>query len=487
MTFSLPKALQPGIRLQLLCGYTAVFTFVLLLAGAVSYHYFEQALEENVTTSLQIQARQIAEEIVVGNNTLTIHDTTGIWSELTSDSPTSSSVGQHPGALVRVLDIQGRVVRETPASKQLLIPPQSITQPLQGQPWEGSIHTIDGQEVQFYSQALIAHGKPFAILQVGQQLDALHELLHKLVGLLLLVGALALLLCAVSSYWLLRRAFIPVQQLIQTARRIQAGHLDQRVPIPQAHDEIHDLALTLNDMLDSLDQSITLQRRFVADASHELRTPVAVIRNKTGVALLKPQEQQEYQSVLQEINLETERLGHLISDLLALARGDESQAPMEQELIRLDQIAEATAASLEPLAEERHIQLNVHTKHPVTLIGDEARLIQVVMNLLENALHYTNAGGEVSLSVEAAQNKAHLVVRDTGIGIAREHLPHIFERFYRVDPARQSGASGNHGLGLSLVEWIVHMHQGSIAVESQPGQGSCFTVTLPLAPPKVTR
>lgn len=488
MNLSFRRGFRPGIRLQVLCGYTTVFTLVLLLAGVVSYHYFEIALEENMTTSLQLQAHQIAEEIVVGNDTLTIHDTTGSWSEIASDSGITSDQSASPSddpnteALVRMLDTHGRVVRETPASQKLQIPSQSITQPLQGQPWEGTTRTVDGQEVQVYSQVLTAHGKPFAVLQVGQSLTALHALLDRLVGLLLLVGVLALLLCAASSYWLLRRAFAPIHHVIQTARRIQAGHLDQRIPLPPAQDEIHDLVLTLNEMLDSLDQTMTRQRRFVADASHELRTPVAVIRNKTSIALLKPQKRQEYLTVLQGINAETERLGHLISDLLALARGDEGQAPFEQEPVRLDLLAEATAASAQSLAEERNIQLTVHSDQPVTLMGDEARLIQVIMNLLENALRFTNPGGQVSLNVKTVQNRVHLVVRDTGIGIAPEHLPHLFERFYRADPARKQTDDNSTGLGLAIVEWIVRVHRGSIAVESQPDQGSCFTVTLPLAP-----
>lgn len=482
MNFSLRHRFRLGIRLQILCGYTLVFTIVLGLSGAISYQYIENALEDNVNTSLQIQAHQLAEEMVVGNDTLTIHDTTGRWSGITSDHSASATGDASTESLVRVLDTQGRVVRETPASKLLQIPPQSITQPLRGQAWEGTIRTVNGQEVQFYSQALTVHGKLFAILQVGQSLRALHALLNQLIGLLLLVGFLALLLCAVSSSWLLRRAFVPIHQVIRTARRIQAGHLDQRVPLPKAADEIRDLALTLNEMLDALDRSMTRQRRFVADASHELRTPVAVIRNKTSIALLKPQKRQEYLTVLRDINEETERLGHLISDLLALARGDEGQAPFEHEPVRLDVLAEATAVSLHPLAEERQIQLVTHIEQPVTVMGDEARLIQVAMNLLGNALRFTNPGGHVSLSVHIEQNTGQLAVRDTGIGIAPEHLPHLFERFYRADPARQHTDGKSTGLGLAIVEWIVRVHHGSIVVKSDVGQGSCFTVMLPLAP-----
>src|SRR6185503_18668575 len=166
--------------------------------------------------------------------------------------------------------------------------------------------------------------------------------------------------------------------------------------------------------------------------------PVAVIRNKTSIVLLQPQKRQEYITVLHEVNTEAERLGKLISDLLALARGDEGHAPFERESVHLDVLVEATAASLQPLAEERAVQLTVHAEQTVTLMGDEARLIQVVMNLLENALRYTNAGGQVSLTVQLGPDQVQVVVQDTGIGIAPEHLPHLFGRFYQVDPARNS-------------------------------------------------
>ncbi|MBO0797071.1 MAG: HAMP domain-containing protein, partial [Ktedonobacteraceae bacterium] len=245
------RGFRPGIRLQVLCGYTVIFGLVLLLAGGVSYHYFENVLENNVNISLQIQAHQIAEEIIIGHDTVTIHDTIGSLSGITTEQPASISGQTNAETLVRLLDTQGHVLRETPASQQLQIPPQSLTQPLQGQPWEGTIRTMGGQEVQFYSQALTAGRKAFAILQVGQSLTVLHALLDQLVFLQLLVGAAALLLCTTSSYWLLGRAFAPIHHLNQTARRIKAGNLDQRVPLPLARDEIRDLALTLNEMLDA--------------------------------------------------------------------------------------------------------------------------------------------------------------------------------------------------------------------------------------------
>lgn len=471
---------RPGMRLQVLCWYTAVFTIVLLLAGAISYHYFENALESSVETSLHIQAQQIATEIVAGKDTIVIHDATGVLSDLSAPSSFVPAVDVNYGALVRLLDSRGQVLRETPACRKLLIPAQSMTQALAGHAWEGTIKTTDDQEVQWYSQALTTQGKAFAVLQVGLSLTSQHQVLRQLVTLLLIVGALALLLCALSSYWLAARSFRPVRKATQTAQRIQAGDLRQRVPLPQAHDEIYDLALTFNEMLDTLEQTMLRQQRFVADASHELRTPVAVIRNKASIALLQPQTRRHYETVLQEITAETERLGHLISDLLVLARGDEGRARFEREPVRFDLLTRATVSSAQALAEERAIRLTVEAEKPVTLKGDEARLMQVVLNLVENALCYTDPGGTVQVEVTAQKDAAYLLVRDTGKGIAPQHLPHLFERFYRADPSRRQTRGNNSGLGLAIVEWIVRLHGGTITVASDVGKGSCFCVQIPL-------
>jgi signal transduction histidine kinase len=235
-------------------------------------------------------------------------------------------------------------------------------------------------------------------------------------------------------------------------------------------------------MIQRLEKAFTRQQRFVADASHELRTPVAAIRSMTDVILAQsiPVEREEYVDVLRDVNIEAERLGHLINDLLSLARTYESQVLLERELVRLDLLVADVAATIEPLAAERDVTIHIVIGQPAIVMGDEVRLIQVIMNLLDNAVTYTNRGGKVTLEVTVQQQRAIMAVSDTGIGIAKEHLDHIFERFYRVDPAR-SRAAGSTGLGLAIVDWIVHAHGGSITVESEIEKGTIFTVTLPIA------
>ena len=254
--------------------------------------------------------------------------------------------------------------------------------------------------------------------------------------------------------------------------------------MPRSKDEIQSLALTFNEMIERLDKAFTRQRRFMADASHELRTPVAAIRSMTDVVLAQstPVEREEYVTVLRDVNAEAERLGHLINDLLSLARTDENQVLLERELVRLDLLVADVAATIEPLAAERGITIEIVAEQPAMVMADEVRLIQVIMNLLDNAVTYTNTGGTVKLEVKVQNNKACMAVSDTGIGIAKDHLDHIFERFYRVDPAR-SRAAGSTGLGLAIVDWIVRAHGGSITVESELGKGTTFTVTLPIVVP----
>jgi signal transduction histidine kinase len=201
----------------------------------------------------------------------------------------------------------------------------------------------------------------------------------------------------------------------------------------------------------------------------------------TELALSHSSDAEDYLLVLREVNAESERLTRLISDLFALVRADEGQIKFDSEPVRLDQLAADVMSSLEPLADERKVTLQTAELNPATVLGDAARLIQIIMSLVDNALTYTNAGGNVTLSVKSTPSYAHLIVRDTGIGIAKNDIEHIFERFYRADPARSKSVGGS-GLGLSIVDWLVHVHNGSISVESEPGKGSTFTVILPLAP-----
>ncbi|GAC1421976.1 MAG: ATP-binding protein [Ktedonobacteraceae bacterium] len=488
MNMPFPRVWPLGVRLQLMFWYTAVFAVLIFFSDMFLYTQLQTSLLGNLDTSLQQQAEQVSNGITTTDgSTIAIQNVTGDLLELGTNAVDQQ--GNHAdvnfGSLVRILDTKGHLLRETAASTTLQVPSVSVTQALQGTPWQGNVTTTTGQQVRLYSMALTEGGTHIAVVQVGESLAQLNAALHSVFLELVLIAPCILLLGALGSYWLASRAFVPIDRLTRTTRQIQAGDLHQRVPVPRTRDEVHRLATTLNEMISRLDEAFRRQRRFVADASHELRTPVAVIRSMTELALFEGMTPQEYKQLLGNINSEAERLGHLISELLALARSDEGKTVLELEPVRLDQLVEGIVANAEILAMEHNVLLHVQAAKPVTVIGDEARLIQALINVLDNAIVYSNEGGLVTISVEQKENTACLTIRDTGIGIAPEHIPHLFERFYRVDPARVRTDGNSSGLGLAIVEWVIHAHGGSITVESQVGQGSSFLITLPLAPTKL--
>jgi two-component system, OmpR family, sensor kinase len=497
---------SPGIRVQLTLWYTAIFALLILLFGLIFYTTLHAFLASGVDSALQLRAEQIAGGVSSESGKIIIHDVTGELPGLdttatpgnpnTTPTVTNSTGGTNItqstlsdvniGTLVRILDRQGKITYISPAFHALELPSASFTGPLHGTSWQGTVNAHNGQAVRMISVTLTDNGAIFGVLQVGESLAQLDATLQSINLALLVITPFVLLLGALGSYWLAKRAFRPILHLTRTAREIKAGDLHRRVPLPRTRDEVYDLAQTLNEMIGRLDQAFTQQRRFVADASHELRTPVTVIRSITDIALEEPLNLDDYGEVLHEINAEAERLGMLINDLLVLARADEEQMLLDREPVRLDLLAFDVAATMEPLAIERGIELRVRALEPATVSGDTARLIQVFMGLVDNALTYTNAGGTVELSVEARGAVACLTVRDTGIGIAEKDVPYIFERFYRADPAR-SRAVGGSGLGLSIAHWVIQAHGGSITVESQAGRGSIFTVKLPLVPSTPTQ
>lgn len=486
----------PGIRLQLTLWYTGISALLLLLFGVTFYSSFQSSMAASLDTNLQMRSQQIAEGITTKNDHMVIENLVGELPELnapaalidssdsdnngsgssSTDEPTATS---HSALYIRVLDTSGHVIYCTPLFKQLTLPNTSVTQPLRGKPWQGTVSNPQGESIRLYSTMLLDNTELVGVVQVGQPLTDLNDRLQDIILGLLLTTPLVLLLSAAVSYWLAGRAFRPIHRLAYTAREIEATDLHQRVPVPLAKDEVRDLSLIFNQMVERLEYAFSQQRRFVADASHELRTPVAVIRSMTEVALSQPSEREDYVSVLQEVNAETERLGQLINDLLALARADEGQVLLDHDPVRLDLLVADVVESMGPLAEERGISLNTTDLEVVTVLGDAARLIQVIMSLVDNGLTYTNVGGRVSLTVSVHKKQACLAVSDTGIGIAAEDKQHIFERFFRADPAR-SRAAGGSGLGLAIVDWVVKAHGGTVIVASQLGKGSTFTIMLPL-------
>src|SRR5262245_13601434 len=311
--------------------------------------------------------------------------------------------------------------------------------------------------------------RDFTVLLMVPLKDVDREL-AQLLAVLATAGPVALAASGGLSYLLARKALSPVEQLCGQTQEVTAERLDRRVPIVNSHDELGRLAETINAMIGRLEHSFAEVRRFTADASHELRTPLAAIRTEAEVALRKPLTLAEHQQLLGSILEEVERLTRLTDQLLALAREDAGTARPAHAPLDLAALVRAVAETMRPLAEAKGLRLACGGDGPVRVSGEKARLREVFYNLLDNAIKYTPEGGAVEVEVGRRDRAAVVAVRDTGVGIPPEHLPRVFDRFYRVDKAR-SRAEGGTGLGLSIARSVVAAHGGTVELDSAPGRG----------------
>ncbi len=327
---------------------------------------------------------------------------------------------------------------------------------------------------------VLDHASGPLVIQAAISLQARDRALESLLGVLLLAGPLALGGTLGGGYWLARKALAPVDRMVATAQEITATRLDRRLEAPNPHDELGRLVATFNAMISRLERSFDEVRRFTADAAHELRTPLAAMRTEAEVALRSPRVPDRDARVLEDLLEEIERLSRLVSQMLFLCREDAGVDPAEFRPIQLDELVHDAADHMQVVAREKGVSLEVVAAEPTTVRGDAVRLRQLVFNLLDNAVKYNTPGGEVIVRTEAQNGRAKVTITDTGIGIPPEHLPHLFERFYRVDPARGPETTGS-GLGLSICRSIAEAHGGRVEITSTFGQGTTVTLGLPAA------
>jgi heavy metal sensor kinase len=316
------------------------------------------------------------------------------------------------------------------------------------------------------------------LVQVGVSTDTMDTALVRYRDLLLWLLPGALIVSAGASWWLAGFALRPLTALASAAREIDVRTLERRVPTRGVHDELDHVATAFNDTLARLEHSVGEMRQFSAALAHELRTPLAALRGEIELALRRsardPAEQATFASQIEELD----RLARLIDQILTLARAESGQIHLTFKPVDVGALAASLVEQLEPVAHARTIDLRCERNGTVMVNGDAGWLQRLLLNLLDNAIKFTREGGHVVLRVSREAGLARIDVRDTGIGMPPEVLPHVFKRFFQADPARSSGDDGA-GVGLSLVKWIVDRHQGTITVESRAGEGSTFTVRLP--------
>jgi two-component system heavy metal sensor histidine kinase CusS len=315
-------------------------------------------------------------------------------------------------------------------------------------------------------------------LEIGRSMEAEQSQVWDFAMTLLTTLPLIILTAFGVGYLVSSRALTPVDKMISAANDITAKRLNQRIDVPDSGDELSRLARTLNEMIDRLYKSFEEMRRFTADAAHDLRTPVAALRTEVEVSLMADKTVEEYRSSMQTVLDEAINLSRLTEQLLDLSREDHGLHPAQQEQVQLDLILQSVVEDLRTVAQQKKMTIDTRNLRPWTVAGDPDRLRRVFMNLLNNAIQYTPPGGRVWIEGESSRDATTLVIADNGSGIPADDLPHIFDRFRRVDQARNR-QSGGTGLGLAICKSIVEAHGGQIRMESVLGQGTRVFVTLP--------
>jgi heavy metal sensor kinase len=326
----------------------------------------------------------------------------------------------------------------------------------------------------------VERGVVVGAIQIARSERGLEAALRQLFLLIALAIPLTLLVAVAGGLFLAGRALDPIDRITRAAARISAEDLSRRLGFRGGDDEVGRLAATFDGMLDRLEGAFQRQRRFTADASHELRTPLAILASQLEVALDRPRAANEYRQVLQSVADDVGGMTQLVAELLMLARADAGQEVVARERLDLAELAAQVLSAMEQLARSRGVRLRGEVGRSVAVAGDQTRLTQLLLNLVDNALKYTPAGGEVTVAVTSEPGAAVVRVTDTGIGIAPADLPHVVERFYRADRAR-GRAAGGAGLGLAISQWIARAHGGDIALASELGHGTTVTLRLPRA------
>lgn len=466
MRFELLKHLPPALRFRLTFWNTIV---ILILVGTALW-----VVREGVRWTLVSELDAVLSEDVKEVQ-LTIDGFGMDWEKVAAELGPKVKSNSDRGWYVRIFSSSGELLWTSANAPELNVPKGRTIKP----------GAFDRAEYRLLQRSIPAGGKQTLplIVRVGVRRDRVDEDVLRLTEWMLWAFVIILVAAPWSGYWLAGRAIRPLATILNTTARLHPDNLSERLPLRGSGDELDQLSATLNGMLDRLALHLEQQRAFVANAAHELRSPLAAMRTALEVGLERERSPAEYRELFADLIEECSSLGILINHLLLLAEGDAGLLHADGE-VRLDELARRAAEMFQGIAEQRGVSLQVHLPQAVAIRGNRVHLREVIHNLLDNALKFTPEGGTVSIEVSSPPGspKAQLIIRDTGAGIPPGDLPKVFERFYRVDKSRQrvQPASGGSGLGLSICQAIIHAYGGEISLASTLGKGTTAKVCLPV-------
>lgn len=463
-----------SIRFRLVVWYAGLLIAVFILLGTLMYGALKLYLEQSLSRAQGRRAQQIADTLLANigktGEAYVVNEINAWFAPETNDR------------FIRITRGDGNVLYLSQSPRDMSFDAGHVPPSLglaKGESWRRETGP-DGKKLLIASVPYHTHDGRRFLVEVGASLEPIQAVLNHLIMLLASTLLVMLAVATGGGSFLVLRALTPVGKIASSAEQITLHNLKERLPVAETGDELERLSVSLNHMIARLEDALQHNRRFIADASHELRTPLTIMRGELESIVDESQSAPDVQRTAASVLEEVERLARIVEGLFAVSRLDAGEAQKEWVQFDLAALATSTAEQMCLLAEDKGITISSEAPRPVIIEGDRARLKQVVVNLLDNAIKYTPDGGKIRLSVAAGESKAILEVEDNGIGIPAEARPHIFERFFRVDKAR-SREMGGAGLGLSIVKSICAAHGGRVDFQSTEGAGSSFRVELMLA------
>jgi len=463
-----------SLRFRITAWYAGLLAGTLIVFGVSVYLGLERYLDWTLQGTLVAECRTIATQLL---SQLPAKDKEWLATEINE-----AYAPEVNGLFIRVVHQDKGVVYLSGAPKDGTFDPGRIPFPSRKE-MEGSrkLQFESGNRLLINSMTVTTPDGNRFIVESGAPYHQIEVVLHGLLLTLAIYMPFVVSLAVAGGYWLMRRSLQPVDEITKRAEGITSTNLSERLPVIRTGDELERLSISLNRMIERLDDAFEHINRFSADASHELRTPLTILQLELeGIAQNHRRDANLGDQIGSALE-ETHRMSRIVESLLTISRLDAGEVKMDKSHLDLGELAASTAGEMKLLAEEKAIGLRIEAETGVHVVGDRVRLQQVIVNLIDNAIKYTPAGGMIEVRVGREAESAVLEVSDNGLGIPAHALPHVFERFYRADKAR-SRASGGAGLGLSIVKAICAAHNGEIKVSSQEGRGSSFRVELPLLP-----
>ena len=462
-----------SIRSRLTAWYVTLLAIILILFSVLLNYFLAKRLHESVDNSLTVSATVVATSATMRLSNSPLPGLNQLFEQFMNQGNLNK--------FYRIYDGSGNVGSRSKniSASQFPLSQRAYAEALEGRNSYETFKVGAQQPIRVITMPILLEEKLINLVQVGTSLEAVQETLRNLKIFLFTAVPSVLILAALFARFMARRALKPISRIIDTAREIGQGQeLSKRIPVLKIKDELGQLALTFNEMMNRLENSFAQMRQFSSDASHELRTPLTVLKGQNELVLSKQRKLEEYQEVISSNLEEINYMSKVLEDLFVLSKSDENQVNLDCKPVDLRALVEEVCKHAEVLAEEKNMKIVIAFLEPTEVKGDEVRLRQMVWNVLQNGIKYTQRGGELKISLQNEDEFVLLSIQDTGIGIPEEDLPLIFNRFYRVDKARTRDEGGS-GLGLSICKQIAEAHKGKIEVESKLGVGTRFKIRLP--------